>query len=78
MATVSTTIGAMAEADVIGSPTQPPSPTDVMTDSATTSMMAKVPLNPPVSSTSISVITTKLAGTRILRSFSDTSMKAWL
>ena len=68
----------MEDADVIGSPTQPPSPTDVMTDSATTSMMAKVPLNPPVSSTSISVITTKLAGTRILRSLSDTSMNAWL
>ena len=50
MATVSTTTGAMAEGGVIGSPTQPPRPTAAITDSATTSMIAKVPPNPPVSS----------------------------
>ena len=44
IATVSTTIGAMAEGAVIGSPTQPPRPTALMTDSATTSMIANVPL----------------------------------
>ena len=68
----------MAEDVVIGSPTQPPIPTADMTDSATTSMIANVPLTPRVSSTSISVIAAKLAGTSVLRSFSDTSMKVWL
>ena len=77
IATVSTTVGAMAEAVVIGSPTQPPRPTAVMTDRATTSIVANVPANPRVRSTSTSVITTKLAGTSVLRSPSDVSMKVW-
>ena len=68
----------MAAAEVIGSPTQPPSPTEVMTDRATTSMIANVPLIPRIRRKSISDIAAKLAGTSRLRSFSDTSMKVWL
>ena len=71
-------MGAMAAAEVIGSPIHPPSPTEVMTESATTSMIANVPLMPRISAKSISDIAAKLAGTSALRSFSETSMKVWL
>ena len=78
IATVSTTIGEMAEGAVIESPTQPPIPTALMTDSATTSMIANVALKLRTSSTSISVIAAKLAGTSVFRSPREASMKAWL
>ena len=78
IATVSTTTGATAEGDVIGSPTQPPIPTAVIIDIVTTSIIANVPENPRVSSRSMNVIARKLAGMNVLRSLSDTSIRAWL
>ncbi len=78
IATVSTMMGAAEEGAVIGSPAHPPSPTAVMTANDTTNMIARVPLSPRVRSRSISAIAAKPAGTRVLRSFSDTSMNVWL
>ena len=59
-----------------GKPAQPPRPIAVRIDRATTRIVANVPLNPRVSSASISAITAKLTGMSVFMSSSEDSVKA--